>query len=201
MLFLDLNGTLISAGESGIPELLERDLIDSVDEVQSAGVAVGLCSDSPLAPLARLAARWGMNGPILSENGDYATCREQSVALNRIEMTEEVKREIRRIATALGYEEKPEMYAVDFESGQTPLNGSFAFGRGRSASLSCFADSSLIETLREELAGALKRAGVTESLAFDFNPNCKPDGVAILHAGQDVRRGKQAAMNLLTKDE
>lgn len=196
-LFLDLNGTLIQPGESGVPELLERDLIEAVNQVQASGVSVGLCSDSPLAPLAQLAARWGMNGPILSENGDLVTSRGQSVALKRIDMMDRVKSEIRRIANTLGYEERPEMYAVDFDSRQTPLSGSFAFGQGRSASISCFADSSLIEQLREELPAALKREGITESLAFDFNPNCGPYGVAILHAGQDVRSGKQDAMDLL----
>ena len=196
-LFLDLNGTLIQPGESGIPELFERDLMDAVTEVQSAGIFVGLCSDSPLAPLAQLAARWGMTGPILSENGDYATSRGQSVALKKIEMVDEVKKEIRRIAIGLGYEEKTEMYAVDFDPRQSLLSGSFAFGQGRSASLSCFADKSLIEALRAELPAALKRGGITEPIAFDFNPNCGPYGVAILHAGKEVRSGKQDAMDIL----
>jgi hypothetical protein len=196
-LFLDVNGTLIQPGESGVPELLERDLIDAVNEVQAAGIRVGLCSDSPLAPLSELAARWGMTGPILSENGDYASAQGRSVALKRIEMLEAAKSEIRRIATALGYEERPEMYAVDFDSRHMPLNGSFAFGRGRVASLSCFADPTLIEALREELREALQRAGIMEPIAFDFNPHCGPYGVVILHGGDSVQSGKQDAMNLL----
>jgi hypothetical protein len=196
-LFLDLNGTLLQPAESGVPELLERDLIDAISDVQSAGVRVGLCSDSPLAPLSELAARWGMTGPILSENGDYATGHGRSVAFKRIEKMDQVKNEIRRIATALGYEEKPEMYAVDFDSLHSPLTGSFAFGRGRTASLSCFADPQLIEALRDDLCGALQRAGIEEAIACDCNPNCGPYGVAIVHAGDSVVFGKQDAMDML----
>lgn len=196
-LFLDLNGTLLQPGESGVPELLERDLIDAVTEVQAAGIRVGLCSDSPLAPLSELASRWGMNGPVLAENGDYASASGRSVAFKRIEKIDQAKNEIRRIATALGYEEKPEMYAVDFDSQQPTLTGSFAFGRGRTASLSCFADPRLIEALREDLRGALQRAGITEAIACDFNANCGPYGVVILHAGDSVQSGKQDAMDML----
>ena len=89
------------------------------------------------------------------------------------------------------------MYAVDFDPRQSLLSGSFAFGQGRSASLSCFADKSLIEALRAELPAALKRGGITEPIAFDFNPYCGPYGVAILHAGKEVRSGKQDAMDIL----
>ncbi len=197
-MFLDLNGTLIAPGESGIPGILERELINSIREVQKLGISVGLCSDSPLDPLMKLASKWGMHGPILAENGNYASSNGAEAVLLPMPVIDQVKGAIRTLAKKLNYQEREEMYAVDFCGDVSPFARTFAFGRGRKASVSCFSDSAFIEELRNLLPAKLLELSEKSELAFDFNPKAGPYGVAIIHPGNNVLCGKQRALNMLS---
>lgn len=196
-LFLDINGTLILPGEPGVPELLEEELMQGVERLQRNGISVGLCSDSPLSALTRLASRWGMKGPILAENGDLVACHDRTASLNAMHSVDLVREAICRIAQRTSHRLLPEMYAVDFGNTVPSLKSGFAFGAGRVNSLSCFADKEFIDVLRKELPTELRMIGGSEQLAFDFNPDCGPYGVAIIHAGGAIDRGKQRAFSTL----
>ena len=196
-LFLDVNGTLIERGQSGIAAWAEELLKSEIQQLQGQGVAVGLCSDSPGMPLQRLAQQLGMRGPILAENGNLLLIDRDSVVLNPLPNRLELETQIRSIARANGFTEEPQMEAVDFGGSPPDLRGRFAFGRGRQTSVACFGDPGFIARL--ELVSREQGWAQTFGVSLDCNPNWGPYGVAIAHPGSAVVAGKGMALDLLTR--
>jgi len=64
LVFLDVDKTLINEKYE-----LTADPIEEIRRCNELGISIGLCSDTPIEPLRRLASKIGINGPIIGELG------------------------------------------------------------------------------------------------------------------------------------
>lgn len=84
IVFLDVNGTLFTdeSVDGYIPEEDISHLKQTIAAAESKGLAVGLCSDSPLPQLQEIATKIGVNGPIIAENGNVIFHNNSTLTLN-----------------------------------------------------------------------------------------------------------------------
>lgn len=65
LILLDLDKTLVNENYN----LTDRAVLGEIERVQDLGWALGFNSDTPLEPLKVWSRQFGLNGPILAENG------------------------------------------------------------------------------------------------------------------------------------
>lgn len=156
---LDVNGTLLPDYEDNFA-LRDTDvasLVRQVCRLERIGIAVGLCSDSPLDDLVRLADRLSLRGPIFAESGGVVTYNSEEQQFRFLIERQALFDQIALLAFLHDYRVpdwaksgvgSPEFANLDDEPRFLDYeSGEWAFGRGRKASLSVFAPAPLIELI------------------------------------------------------
>ena len=199
VIFLDVNNTIFAPGESKLDSLLGGEFKELVKQARRQGIELGLCSDSPLLGLTRLAAELDLDGPILAELGSVVKTKNRDpLVLRSLENIAELKRKIRDFAQAAGATESAERWAVEFGgANQVPQGKWFAFGAGRTSSIAIFGDRDLIKSIEGLTEELLKTAGQT--LAIDINPTAGPYGVAIIHPVRSITEAKGEILAAISK--
>jgi hypothetical protein len=187
--FVDVNGTLIPADASSF-NLCAEDrmrLTEVVKRLEEKGVAVGLCSDSPLAQLKDLANELKISGPMLAENGNRLDFGGTSVNIRELSNLAQLREKVIRMVPS-HYRQLPDCVAPEF-GGKEPAyeRGEWAFGANRTTAISMFAPAELVSMLAEILE---KENG----LSLDASPEHNYLGI---HPGRDFRHAKGMTLSLL----
>lgn len=190
IVLLDVNGTLIEpdASSTDLEAGKLQELKAEIQQLQQLEIAVGLCSDSPLVSLSELASYIGITGPILAEMGSVISFFNNKEIIVQFEELDLVKNEIKRYAEELGYVQREDSFAPEFEKSGVRVapdfaNSEWSFGAGRLASISVFGPRELIVLLARHLRGYLDGAGFSASL--DSSPQHNFLGI---HPGQGLTR-------------
>lgn len=203
IIFLDVNGTLIRPGESEVNALARAELITRCAAAEAAGYSIGLCSDSPLDGLQRLAGQLGITGPIIAENGALvANGNARPVVLRFFPNRETAIGTIERIAERHGVRRESDRWAVEF-GGKNPNSSEntgqawYAFGAGRHETIAVFGSPEFIAELGKVDWRALM--GGTDEMTFDCNPHAGSYGFFSLQPLADYRAGKTRTLEALVQ--
>ena len=189
IVLLDVNGTLIPEEQRSPAAFSAEDLAAlgaDIARLRREGVAVGLCSDSPLQPLQELGALIGITGPVLAENGNVIHHEGWTVQVRDLPGREHLIELIR--CCAAGFTEVQPVTAPEF-GGQLPRfeAGEWGWGKGRETSLSLFGPPELIRKVGDRLGGI---EGISVDCAPEHNFLC-------VHPGADYRRNKGEVLRTL----
>ncbi|OGH18507.1 MAG: hypothetical protein A3A47_00250 [Candidatus Levybacteria bacterium RIFCSPLOWO2_01_FULL_37_20] len=191
IVFLDVNGTLFpdDAVTGYIPEDDIALLNQAVATVKSKGLAVGLCSDSPLPQLQEIAKKLGVDGPIIAENGNIIFNDGQALTLNELPEIETHKNKIIKQAKKLGFQQTEDCTAPEFGGKQVDVNNSqWSFGANRKTSVTVFGPSQLIDQL-----------GLYFNHQQGFNTDCSPEyNFFAIHPGENYKQNKGYTLNTLS---
>lgn len=177
MIWLDLNGTLITSEEGMLsPAVTVDGLQEAIQRAQNDGWDVGICSDSPHEPLQEWGQRHGINGSILSENG---------LVLNGAPLTGKrvdagpVRGAIRHWADVHGIAMHGDRLSPEFNGHQSETMTGIAFGAGRVASVSifCMKSGKPDATITQELGDFLRKT-YKQEYDLDVSP---PHGFIAIH--------------------
>lgn len=189
MIFLDVNGTLIpeDSQDGSIPPADLRDFQTEVSRLTQSGIAIGLCSDSPLPQLQQFAARLGLSGPIIAENGAVVSFGTTRVVLGEVPDSERLIARVIDIAQQHRLQRLPDAIAPEFGGEQIDLtNGHYAFGANREATVSVFGSTTFITQLGEELH--------PEGCSMDISPEY---GYLGIHPGGNFRDSKRQTLSAM----
>ncbi len=193
MIFLDVNGTVIpeDSQHGDIPEADLRDFQAEVARLRESGIAIGLCSDSPLPQLQQFAIRLGISGPIVAENGAVVSYGTTRVVLGEVPNRDQLMDTINGIAQQHNLQRLPDAIAPEFGGEQVDLtNGHYAFGANREATVSVFGSTAFIE----QLGTALQPAGCS----MDVSPQY---GYLGIHPGGNFRDSKRQTLQAMAEFE
>ena len=199
MVFLDVNGTLFpddSQDGAIAPENLAA-LREQIGRLNGRGIAVGLCSDTPLSQLQVLARELQCDGPIFAENGNILSHDGKELIVRELPFWREIRMAIEKLGSRR-YKKVPDCLAPEF-GGVLPdfSKGQWAFGQGRTASLTVFGPSEFIAGLPEKLVSELGNK-IIDSKQFSFD--CSPQhNFFAVHPGQDFRLNKRESLDLLSQ--
>ncbi|MEV0265863.1 hypothetical protein AB0I49_31645 [Streptomyces sp. NPDC050617] len=190
--FLDVNGTLVpSVPRSGAADPRTSVAFrEGVRALRSAGVRVGLCSDSPLEQLWEFGRAIGLGTPpdfpVIAENGNVAadgTVRVMTPFSRRTAIAERMA----ELARQSGLRRVADVLAPEF-GGSAPAAREWGFGANRRASLSLFGPADFIESaIRHLTEWALRDRW---ELSVDISPARTFAG---LHPYSPTRLGKRRA--------
>ncbi|MBC2874261.1 MULTISPECIES: HAD family hydrolase [Streptomyces] len=193
VVFLDVNGTLVPSEPGVPPEAFSlRCFRGLVRRLTSLGVAVGLCSDSPLEQLWEFGVRIGLGTapefPVIAENGNVVAVGGAVRVITPFPALPDLRAEVTRTAVAHGLARVGDVAAPEF-GGRPPFGREWAFGANRRASASVFGAPDFIRDVRQR---------VTEWCAenhCDISVGVGPDGsYAGIHPYARVELGKRVAL-------
>jgi hypothetical protein len=190
IIFVDLNGTLIPE-ELGDRLITEKDsdlLKQVVVKMKSKGLAVGLCSDSPLPQLLALAEELGLDGPTIAENGNILFYNGQTFIVNALLDIKSEKTAITNLANQLGHKQTDDCLAIEFGGKKIDTGGlQWGFGANREASVTVFGSSQLIKLLGENFQNK-------QGISVDCSPEY---GFFAIHPGDNYRLNKGGLLQTL----
>jgi phosphoglycolate phosphatase-like HAD superfamily hydrolase len=189
VVFLDVNGTLFpdESQDGALDQSALAEFVDAARALRERDVRLGLCSDSPLAPLQAIAERLGIDGPIIAENGNVVFDGQREVAVQSLPDIPRLRERIQDVANAGGYLQVPDALSPEFGGGRVNGDGKeWAFGAGRSTSVSVFGDAALVQALHEHFKDE-------QGLSIDSSPEY---GYFALHPG-NLRANKGGTLRLL----
>ena len=191
IVFVDVNGTLFSdeSPDGYIPqddiELLKK----AVTNVGTKGLSVGLCSDSPLPQLQKLAEELGISGPIAAENGNVLYNNGNVLVINPLANIDSYKQQIWENGQQLGITQSEDSISKEFGgNSQESLEQQWNFGANRLASVTVFGPSEMIKKLGESFNGQ-KGISVDCSPGYNF---------FAIHPGNDYKQSKGQTLSLLS---
>lgn len=189
--YLDVNGTLIPENsENGY--VSDEDILALLEAIAIAdmkGLAVGLCSDSPLPQLQEFAAKLGINGPIIAENGNIIFNNGEVLIVNELESLVEIKNKILSKAGFFGYKQGVDVVAPEFGGDNVALTGdSWSFGANRETSVTVFGSEELIINLGKVFPNG-------NGYGVDVSPE---NGYFAIHPGDNFRLNKGRTLEALT---
>lgn len=191
IIFIDVNGTLFSDdSEDGyIPPEDIALLKKSITDTKSRGVSVGICSDSPLPQLQKLAEQLGIDGPIAAENGNVLFYQESTFLVNSLPYIDMYKHKIRQKGTELGLLQGNDSVAKEFGGEHSEnLELEWSFGADRVASVTVFGSSKMISLLGELFKDDP-----------DISVDCSPEyNFFALHPGKNYKTSKGKTLSTLT---
>ena len=199
VIWIDLNGTLITE-DSGVLTVDGEELKVAVVEAKKRGWQVGLCSDSPAKPLMRWGAKYGIDGPMIAENGALLFFSKEVNPAGRCLLREgvdvaRVKRIVQKWAQAHSMRLLPDVVSPEFQESQnmtSKADTGIGFGAGRIASVSifCLKEGVPDGELTVRVAAHLEHA--EPNISIDSSPE---HGFIAIHAvnpssgkGQTLRR-------------
>ncbi|MFE7588983.1 hypothetical protein ACFU6K_06245 [Kitasatospora sp. NPDC057512] len=157
VVLLDVNGTLVPSVPGGPPDALALQRFRRlVRHLTSAGVAVGLCSDSPLRQLREFGTRIGLGTapgfPVIAENGNVVAVDGTVRVTTPFPALRSLRAEVAAAAAAHGLSRVGDAVAPEF-GGRPPTGRTWAFGANRLASASVFGPPDFIHDVRHRLTG------------------------------------------------
>ena len=159
VIWIDLNGTLITE-DSGLLTVDGEELRAMVLEAKECGWQIGLCSDSPARPLMHWGEKYGIDGPVIAENGALLLVYPQKASLVKEECNVgSIRRIVEEWAQIHSVPLLPDVVSPEFqESHDTRTDTGVAFGGERIASVSvfCLKGGAPDDTLATLLHGYLK---------------------------------------------
>lgn len=192
IVFLDVNGTIFpdDSVDGYIPEDDIALLNQAVATAKSKGLAVGLCSDSPLSQLQEIAKKLKVDGPIIAENGNIIFNDGQALTLNELPEIEIYKRKIIELAQKLGLHQTEDCIAPEFGGRQVNVNNfQWSFGANRKTSVTVFGPSQLIEQLGTYFSGH----------QHGFSTDCSPEyNFFAIHPRENYKQNKGHTLNVLS---
>jgi len=191
IVFLDVNGTLFpdESVDGHIPEEDISQLKQAVAAAKSKGLAVGLCSDSPLPQLQEIATKIGVDGPIIAENGNIIFNDGQTLTLNELPEIETYKSVIIDQAQKLGLQKTEDRIAPEFGGNQVDVNNSqWSFGANRNTSVTVFGPSQLIADLSSCFSD-------NQGISIDCSPEYN---FFAIHPGENYKQNKGYTLNTLS---
>ncbi|MDP3646198.1 MAG: phosphoribosyltransferase family protein [bacterium] len=166
VIFCDLNNTLVRGANLTVPEEIFR---AAVREAKQSGWIIGLCSDFPYDALKVWGERYGMDGPVIAENGGIV----DGVSIVRGVNAARIRSLVSAWAARENVAVNPDIYSREFGGG-TVFSG-IAFGAGRALSVSIFCcvapeqpDEALTNRLGVFLAGHVPPASIDCSPGHGF---------------------------------
>ena len=199
LIFLDVNSTLFAPGESTLDPLLLREFKELVKKVRQQGVEIGLCSDSPLQGLKRLAADLDLDGPILAELGSVVGFKNcPPLILRKLENIAQLKQKIREFALESKVTETAERWAVEFGgSNDLPEGSWFAFGAERASSIAIFGSQNFIQSIKG-CTNQLREVAA-QNIAIDISLSAGPYAVAIIHPLESIADAKGEILAVIAR--
>ncbi len=193
MIFLDVNGTLIpeDSQHGDIAEADLRDFQTEVSRLTASGIAVGLCSDSPLPQLQQFATKLGLTGPIIAENGAVVSYGTTRVVLGEVPDRDGIIATINDVAAQHNLERLPDAIAPEFGGEQVDLtNGHYAIGANREATVSVFGSTAFIAQLGQAIH--------PDGCSMDVSPEY---GYLGIHPGGNFRDSKRLTLESMATIE
>lgn len=196
MVFLDVHGTVLPDGSRDgiLSELDIRDLRTAASRLENAGVSVGLNSHAPLESLQELAQRIGLKNPVcLFEGGNGIYYNNKTEILRQLNQAalDEIRIRIEIEAQRTEHERIADMPAPEFGGNPIPFmrGDTFAYEKGRQASLAVFADREFIDRL------GVKLADLSDQFGLFVRPELKT--LVVLPKDGDFRNHKRETLELL----
>ena len=196
---LDVNGTLLHGGSSPyLPKGQWERLREAVGLLRADGLAVGLCSDSPLEQLREFGERIGLGStpafPVVAENGNVVSLRGEVRVMAPFPAAAAVRALVGGIAAAQGLEQREDVAAPEF-GGPPPGHRGWAFGDNRRTSVSVFAPPSLVTAAARSLARWADDRGT--ELGLDCSPR---HGFLGVHPYAPCQVGKRRTLEALARE-
>jgi hydroxymethylpyrimidine pyrophosphatase-like HAD family hydrolase len=180
IIFIDLNDTLID--DNGLTVSVDE-LKTAISKAHKKGWEIGICSDSPEAPLKKWARDHGINGSVIYENG-------QSVLQENLDSNN-----IKKIVLAWTKDNSVEILseAIAPEFGGKIIGNGIAFGLRRNFSVSIFCQKNNLPNLllSEKLGNYLKEE--LKNNCVEISPE---NGFIGIHAS-DYRQMKGKALRAI----
>lgn len=189
IVFVDVNGTLIpdESADGFISNEHMLLLQQTLEQAKKKGLSIGLCSDSPLQQLQEFAAKLGIDGPIIAENGNLVFHSGKTLVINSLASIEAIKAQIYSQASELNYQQGDDCVAPEFGGSKVNFeSNSWSFGANRQTSITVFGPSTLIESL-----------GVTFNTDYSVDASPKYNYFAI-HPGSNYKVNKGQTLNVLS---
>lgn len=191
IVFLDVNGTLFP-DDSINGHISDNDILllnQAIITLKSKGLAVGLCSDSPLPQLQEFAKNIGADGPIIAENGNIVFNNNQTLTLNALPEIETYKSQVIEQAQMLGLQQAEDCIAPEFGGKQVDVNNSqWSFGANRNTSVTVFGPPQLVVSLGECF-------GDNQGLSIDCSPEYN---FFAIHPGENYKQNKGYTLSTLS---
>ncbi|MFF4924762.1 hypothetical protein ACFY4B_29580 [Kitasatospora sp. NPDC001261] len=193
VVLLDVNGTLVPSVPSGPPDALALQRFRRlVRHLTSAGVAVGLCSDSPLRQLREFGTRIGLGTapgfPVIAENGNVIAVDGTVRVTTPFPALRSLRAEVAEAAAAHGLTRVGDAVAPEF-GGRPPTGRTWAFGANRLASASVFGPPDFVHDVRHRLTGW--SAGSRVAVSVELGPGGSYAGI---HPYPRTESGKRVAL-------
>lgn len=200
VVLLDVNGTLVPSRFDGS---LDAGAVGRfrglVEQLTSTGVAVGLCSDSPLEQLWEFGHEFGLGEvaefPVVAENGNVIAVGGAVRVIAPFPARERIRSEVADVAAEHGLRRVVDVTAVEF-GGRRPVGREWAFGANRRASVSVFGPADFVRDAGRSVNAWSAANGV--SVSVEFSPNASYAGI---HPYRDIDRGKSRALARLVEAE
>lgn len=193
VIFIDVNGTLFpdDSPDGYIPENDISALKEKTETLSSKGIAVGLCSDSPLPQLINLAENLGFTGPILAENGNLLHYGEKTLILHSLENRDKLLARIQSVASDFHYHQINDCIAPEFGGEIIDYNGiDWGFGANRTTSVTVFGPQPLIKKLGNYFGSEPR----------DYSIDCSPEfNYFAIHPGDNYKLNKGRVLRLLSR--
>jgi hypothetical protein len=200
IVLLDVNGTLVPSLPGGRPDPLSlRRFRSLVDRLTGMGVAVGLCSDSPLEQLWEFGGDIGLGEapgfPVVAENGNVAALDGAVRILTPFPARRSIRAGVAKAAAEHRLRRVGDVTAPEF-GGSPPASGQWAFGANRRASVSVFGAPDFIDAVQQEVTGWSADNGVPVSVEVSPDRSC-----AGIHPYARAELGKRTALAQLASRE
>jgi hypothetical protein len=198
LVLLDVNGTLVPSRPARPPSRDEVDrLAVALAPVRDAGIAVGLCSDSPLERLRDFGHHIGRGAPgtfpVVAENGNVVDLGTPRVTAPFPWRTA-VRSLVTRLARERGLVRGADVSAPEF-GGRPVEDGAWAFGADRRASVSVFGPRDLVAEAGPYLTGWAR------DNAVEMSVDCAPrNGFVGVHPYAPTTTGKRRALGVLARE-
>lgn len=200
VVLLDVNGTLVpSLSDGGLDAGAVGRFRGLVERLTSGGVAVGLCSDSPLEQLREFGHEIGLGEvagfPVVAENGNVIAVGGAVRVVAPFPARERVRGEVADVAAKHGLHRVVDVTAVEF-GGSRPVGLEWALGANRRASVSVFGPADFVRDAGRSVDAWSTANGV--SVSVEFSPKASYAGI---HPYRDIDRGKSRALAQLVEAE
>lgn len=191
IIFIDVNGTLIPEGsiDGSISDEELLSLKKALLLAEEKGFSVGLCSDSPLPQLQEFAAKLGISGPIIAENGNLVFNNGESLILRIPKSIEEIKIKILKLAEDHSYEQIDDSIAPEYGGDIVDQNSPYwSFGANRETSVIVFGPPEFVKDL-----------GVSFANNADYSVDVSSENnYFAIHPGSNFRDNKGMTLNTLS---
>ncbi|OKJ99768.1 hypothetical protein AMK26_27635 [Streptomyces sp. CB03234] len=199
-MLLDVNGTLVPSLPGPPPDAAAFAPVARLARLLgSAGIRVGLCSDSPLEQLWAFGRVVGLGTPpgfpVVAENGNVVAVGGAVRVMTPFPARQRIRTEVAAVASAHRLVRAEDATAPEF-GGVPPARHAWAFGANRRASVSVFGPPEFIGAAERHLTGWAVRHRV------DMSVELGPDRTYLgIHPYARTRLGKRRALARLAREE